>query len=250
LVSDEHPVEGRWGQLFRFNFSTGESWVEHSFGGDSVPTSIGFDRKTGEMVFASKRIYRMSPTGPRLLGFEVANIHALAFAPAGEMCMAEYDGGPVVQVDLPARKIVKTYQGFPTIWSMAVTGDGKNVRVGSGSGDNAALQKVPVSCEPSTAVWKPRSSEGVGVFVTALESYPTGENRVRRTVASEISSYHPARGPAPRSIVHDLIIDLSTLRNVGTVLGHFVTAPTGLVRSRAAGVIDGNGGIRYRPVRY
>jgi hypothetical protein len=78
LVSDEHPVEGRWGQLFRFNFVTGRSSVEYSFGADSVPTSIDFDRKSGEMVVASKKIYLMTPDGPRLVGLDVTNVHALA----------------------------------------------------------------------------------------------------------------------------------------------------------------------------
>jgi outer membrane protein assembly factor BamB len=168
LVSDEHPVEGRWGQLFRFDFVKGQSSVEHSFGADSVPTSIDFDRKSGEMVIASKKVYRMTSEGPRLVGLDVTNVHALAFAPTGELFMAEYDGGPVVQLDWAARKISKTYQGFPTIWSIAISKDGKNVLVGSGSGGNAALHIVPISGAASRILWRPRSSEGVGVFVTVV----------------------------------------------------------------------------------
>jgi hypothetical protein len=168
LVSDEHPVEGRWGQLFRFDFVKGQSSVEHSFGADSVPTSIDFDRKSGEMVIASKKVYRMTSEGPRLVGLDVTSVHALAFAPTGELFMAEYDGGPVVQLDWAARKISKTYQGFPTIWSIAISKDGKNVLVGSGSGGNAALHIVPISGAASRILWRPRSSEGVGVFVTVV----------------------------------------------------------------------------------
>ena len=88
LVSDENPVDGRWGQLFRFDFASGESSVVQSVVGDSVPTSIGFDSSSGEIVVASKKIYRMTRGGPRLLGFEVTNVHALTFARTGEMFMA------------------------------------------------------------------------------------------------------------------------------------------------------------------
>jgi hypothetical protein len=174
LVGDEDPKDKVWGHLWRVNLKTREKQSLYAFPreGTAAPTSIGFDPRSSELYFAAKRIYRMSPGGPRQLSLSASNVHAMVFARTGEMFMAEYDGGPVVQVDLPVGKVVKTYQGFPTIWSMAVARDGKSVFVGSGSGGNAALIRVPTSGEPAETVWRAHVNGGVGVFVTVVGEIP------------------------------------------------------------------------------
>jgi hypothetical protein len=170
IVGDEDPKDKVWGHLWRVNLTTGERESLYAFPreGSAAPTSVALDPKSNELYFAAKKIYRMSSDGPRQLSLTATNVHALTFARTGELFMAEYDGGPVQQVDLLTRKIVKTYQGFPTIWSMAVARDGKSIFVGSGSGGNAALIRVPTSGESTETVWRAQVNEGVGVFVTVV----------------------------------------------------------------------------------
>jgi hypothetical protein len=55
LVSDENPVEGRWGQLFRFDFDTRQSSLVSTFRGDSVPTSIDFDRSPARWLVHQRK---------------------------------------------------------------------------------------------------------------------------------------------------------------------------------------------------
>jgi hypothetical protein len=158
FIGDEDLRKGNvWGYLWRVNLKTREKWTLYEFPREigAAPTSIGFDPTSGKLYFAAKKIYWMSPEGPRSLSLAASNVQAMAFAATGEMFMAEYDGGPVVQVDLPARAIVKKYQGFPTLWSMAVAHDGKSVFVGSGSAGTAMLVRVPTSGEPAETVWRP-----------------------------------------------------------------------------------------------
>jgi hypothetical protein len=73
-----------------------------------------------------------------------------------------------VQVDVTKPEIVKKYQGFPTLWSLAVALDGKSVFVGSGSAGTAKLVRVPTSGDPPETVWQPPVNDGVGVFVTIV----------------------------------------------------------------------------------